>query len=111
MSHLGTYLSEKDGIDAPAIYQEILTWLRSPEGIEAGGLMGMMNRAEINMRLRTGMADELQKAIMPAEEGSQEAKICSGCSDEIFCVSTISKFASNPSVGNHRVVDAPTQEV
>lgn len=100
MGHLSVYLAQMENtLEAPQIYQAILAWLRSSEGTESGGLLGMMERAEINLRLRTGMAEELQKAIMPAEEGAVEAKICPGCADEIFCVRYSSVTFANAQAG------------
>lgn len=87
MTYLSNYISEDETTrGAPEIYQAILAWLRTPEAVESGGVVGMMNRADINLRLRSGMTEELQKAIMPVEEGATEAKICGGCADEILCV-------------------------
>lgn len=79
--------SDVNAPNAEGIFKSILSWLRSPEAIETGGLLGLMTRAEINLRLRTGAANEMQHAIMPVEEGAMEQTICSGCADEIFCVS------------------------
>ena len=87
MTYLSNYIAQDESArDATKIYHAILEWLRTPEAKESGGLVGMMNRADINLRIRTGMADELQKAIMPVETGGTEAKICGGCVDEILCV-------------------------
>lgn len=88
MYHLGVYLGQNEAtLKAGDIYNAILEWVRSPEGIESGGLLGLMTRADINLRLRTGMADEMQHAVMAVGEGETQAGICGGCADEIFCVS------------------------
>ncbi|RSH79670.1 uncharacterized protein EHS24_009322 [Apiotrichum porosum] len=86
MYHLGVYLGQNEAtLKAGDIYNAILEWVRSPEGIESGGLLGLMTRADINLRLRTGMADEMQHAVMAVGEGETQAGICGGCADEIFC--------------------------
>jgi hypothetical protein len=111
MTYLSNFIAEDEtGRDAPQIYQTILAWLRTPEGVESGGVVGMMNRADINLRLRTGMTDELQKAIMAVGEGATEAKICGGCADEILCVSLECRLALTLAGWHSRVVDARAQE-
>ncbi|KAL1412517.1 hypothetical protein Q8F55_000263 [Vanrija albida] len=86
MAYLGAYLgADTEAFKAADIYRSILTWLRTPEAVESGGIIGLMNRADINLRLRTGMADEMQLAISAVGEEETEAKICGGCADEILC--------------------------
>lgn len=88
MCRLGVYLGkQEETLTAQAIYNSILAWVRSSEGIESGGLLGLMTRADINLRLRTGMADVMQNAITPVAEGETPSRICGGCADEVFCVS------------------------
>lgn len=87
MHHLGIYLGNNEHMSAQYIYKQILEWLRSPEGLDSGGILAMMNRADINLRLRTGMADEMQQAVMSAGDSASESRICGGCADEILCVS------------------------
>lgn len=90
MSHLGAYLSaDTEAFKSAAIYRSILEWLRTPEAIESGGILGLMNRADINLRLRTGMADEMQLAITAVGDEQTEAKICGGCADEILCAGLV----------------------
>lgn len=88
MYNLGVYLGANAEANKPSvIYKAILDWLRSPEGIDSGGVLGLMTRADVGIRLRTGAANEMQQAIMPVEEGMTEDKVCSNCSDELLCVS------------------------
>lgn len=87
MYHLGIYLGNNEHMSAQYIYKQILEWLRTPEGLDSGGILAMMNRADINLRLRTGMADEMQQAVMSAGDSASESRICGGCADEILCVS------------------------
>ncbi|EKC99633.1 hypothetical protein A1Q2_06052 [Trichosporon asahii var. asahii CBS 8904] len=85
MYHLGIYLGNNEHMSAQYIYKQILEWLRTPEGLDSGGILAMMNRADINLRLRTGMADEMQQAVMSAGDSASESRICGGCADEILC--------------------------
>jgi hypothetical protein len=105
MSFLGDFLADDESRTAATIYHSILEWLRTAEGMDSGGMVAMMNRADISLRIRTGMANELQQAIMPVEEGAKEALICGGCADEILCVSA--SVIAKLTVGRLcRVVDA-----
>lgn len=92
MFHLGIYLGNNEHLTAQQIYKHILEWLRTPEARESGGILAMMNRADINLRLRTGMADEMQQAVMSAGDSAAESRICGGCADEIFCVSWLNEL-------------------
>ncbi|BEI88771.1 uncharacterized protein CcaverHIS019_0201330 [Cutaneotrichosporon cavernicola] len=86
MYNLGIYLAaNSEASTTPLIYKDILGWLRSPEGIDSGGVLGLMTRADIGVRLRSGAANEMQQCVMPVEGGTEEENICSNCSDELLC--------------------------
>lgn len=88
MYNLGVYIAANaEANSTTTIYKAILEWLRSPEGIDSGGVLGLFTRADIGLRLRTGAANEMQQCVMPAEEGMVEENICNNCSDELLCVS------------------------
>ena len=88
MYNLGVFIAANaEANSTSAIYKAILEWLRSPEGIDSGGVLGLMTRADIGIRLRTGAANEMQQCVMPVEEGAPEEKVCSNCADELLCVS------------------------
>ncbi|KAK4684932.1 hypothetical protein P7C73_g5228, partial [Tremellales sp. Uapishka_1] len=63
------------------IFKAILVWLSTPDALASEGVFGMMNRADIHTRLRTGMADEMQAAFLEQDQ----KKMCGGCADEVFC--------------------------
>ncbi|KLT40974.1 hypothetical protein CC85DRAFT_313014 [Cutaneotrichosporon oleaginosum] len=86
MYNLGVYIAANpEGNSTPNIYKAIIDWLRSPEGIDSGGVLGLMTRADIGIRLRQGAADEMQQCVMPVEAGAAEENICSNCADELLC--------------------------
>lgn len=88
MCNLGVYISANaEANSTTAIYKAIIDWLRSPEGIDSGGVLGLMTRADIGLRLRTGAANEMQQCVMGVEEGNPEERVCLTCADELFCVS------------------------
>ena len=89
MGHLSAYLTAHQNdanLSTKAIFTSITKWLSTSEGLASGGIFGMFSRADINIRLRTGMADEMQRAFMPGERDQPGYKVCGGCADEIFCV-------------------------
>ncbi|GMK56233.1 hypothetical protein CspeluHIS016_0300730 [Cutaneotrichosporon spelunceum] len=86
MFNLGVYIAaNSEANSTPLIYKAIVEWLRSQEGIDSGGVLGLMTRADIDIRLRTGAANEMQQCIMPVEVGTEEEKICNNCADELLC--------------------------
>lgn len=100
MYNLGLYLGANAEGNAPQdIYKAILEWLRSPQGIDSGGVLGLMTRADIGIRLRTGAANEMQHAIMPVEGNESEARVCSNCSDELLCVSLNPAYVADIKAG------------
>lgn len=89
INHLAHYLSAHPNdprLSTEAIFRDIVAWLNTMESLSSGGVFGMMSRAEINLRLRRGMVDDLRKAFMPIEREYAVHKVCGGCVDELFCV-------------------------
>ena len=90
MGHLTAYLTahqNDNNLSTEAVFKSITSWLSTSVGLASGGIFGMFSRADINIRLRTGMAAEMQRAFIPGEHNQPRYKICGGCADEIFCVS------------------------
>lgn len=86
MCALGGYLAGSGAPKTEDIFRDILAWLRTPEAINTGGLLGLMTRAEINLRLRVGAADDMQSAVMSVNCDTEQ-RMCTGCADDILCVS------------------------
>ncbi|KAL7422979.1 hypothetical protein Q5752_002277 [Cryptotrichosporon argae] len=89
IGHLVGYLdANKDdrSLTAEAIFGSILGWIRSPECAAAGGLAAMLSTADIGMRLRAAMTEDIQAALAMDAQGNSTSKVCGGCIDELFIV-------------------------
>ncbi|GFZ47973.1 hypothetical protein JCM24511_05720 [Saitozyma sp. JCM 24511] len=82
LSDLAHYLRARPALTATEVFRDITSWVSSEAALSAGGVFGMLARADSVLASRAAYAAEMQQVFSPDPSGKDT--VCGSCLDEVF---------------------------